>query len=79
MSKVGKQLEKMRNNPRDWRIEDIKAIADRMNIDYRQPGTSHVTFRTKAGKKLTVPAHKPIKPVYIRQFLALIDEQEELE
>ena len=69
----------MRNNPRDWRIEDIKAIADRMNIDYRQPGTSHVTFRTKAGKKLTVPAHKPIKPVYIRQFLALIDEQEELE
>ena len=78
MAKVGKQLDKMRNNPRDWRIEDIKAIAKRLDIDYRQPGTNHVTSRTKLGKKLTVPAHKPIKPVYVRQFLELIDELEEL-
>lgn len=78
MSKVRKEIEKMRNNPRDWRIEDIKIIADRMDIDYRQPGTSHVTFRTKSGKKLTIPAHKPIKPIYIKQFLELIDALEEL-
>lgn len=25
------------------------------------------------GEKLTIPAHKPIKPIYIKQFLALID------
>ena len=77
MSKVRKEIERMRNNLRDWRIEDIKTIADRMNIDYRQPGTSHVTFRTKSGKKLTIPAHKPIKPIYVKQFLELVDELEE--
>ena len=64
----------MRNNPRDWRIEDLISLADRYGLDYRQPGTSHVTFRAKSGEKVTVPAHKPIKPVYIKMFVALIDE-----
>jgi hypothetical protein len=77
MSKVRKQLEKMRNNPLDWDIKDLKAVAERLGIDYRQPGSSHVTFRTISGKKLTVPAHKPIKAVYIKQFLVLIEEQED--
>lgn len=79
MSKVGKQLEKMRANPRDdWRIEDLKTIADRVGLVYRQPGTSHVTFRSGSGQKLTVPAHKPIKPVYIKLFLELVDEMGEV-
>ncbi len=61
--KFAKLLEKMRHNPRDWRIEDVKSIADKMGIEYRQPGTSHVTFRFPDGRKCTVPAHKPIKPI----------------
>ncbi len=64
----------MRTNPRDWRIDDLKAVAERLNIEYKQPGTSHVTFRLPNGSKITVPAHKPIKPVYIKQFLDLLDE-----
>jgi hypothetical protein len=63
----------MRNNPRDWRIDDLMTVARRCGINWRQPGTSHVTFRIPGGEKLTVPAHKPIKPVYVRQFVALVD------
>lgn len=74
MSKIDKLLAKMRNNPRDWKIEDIRVIADRYGIKYRQPGTSHVTFRMKTGDKVTIPAHKPIKPIYIKLFIAMIDE-----
>lgn len=74
MSTFEKQLEKMRANPKDWRIEELKTIADRLKIDYRQPGTSHVTFRFHNGEKLTVPAHRPIKPIYVKQFIALIDD-----
>lgn len=74
MSKAEKLLAKMRNNPRDWNIEEIKAIADLYGFEYRQPGTSHVTFRAMTGEKLTIPAHKPIKPIYIKQFLAFIDK-----
>ena len=73
MGKIEKLLNKMRNNPRDWRIDDIKSLANRFDIEYRQPGTSHVTFRTSSGEKLTVPAHKPIKPIYIKMFIELID------
>jgi predicted RNA binding protein YcfA (HicA-like mRNA interferase family) len=74
MSKIDKLLEKMRNNPRDWGIETLQAIAERYGIVYRQPGTSHVTFRAANGQKVTVPAHKPIKSVYIKQFIALIED-----
>lgn len=75
MSKIDKILERMRQNPRDWRIDDIKVIADRYSIEYRQPGSSHVTFRFPNKQMLTIPAHKPIKPVYIKQFINLLDEQ----
>lgn len=74
MSRIEKQLQALKNNPKgDWGIEQLKTIADRMDIEYRQPGTSHVTFRTRAGRKLTVPAHKPIKAIYIKMFIELIE------
>ena len=78
MTKADKILARMRNNPRDWRIEDFKALADRRGIDYRQPGTSHVTFSYPGLSPLSVPAHKPIKPVYIRLFLELLEQIEDL-
>jgi hypothetical protein len=77
MARLEKLLAAMRRNPRaDWRIDQLKAIADRYGIAHRQPGTSHVTFRPPHGEKLTVPAERPVKPVYIRKFLALIEAQE---
>jgi hypothetical protein len=65
----------MRNNPLDWRIEDLMKLAEHFEIDYDQTG-SHVTFRSKDGRRVTVPAHKPIKPVYIPKFLDLVDAGE---
>ena len=73
MTKSDKLLARMRNNPRDWSIEDLKAIAVRYDIDWRQPGTSHVTFSHAGLQPLSVPAHKPIKAIYVLKFLALID------
>ena len=74
MSKLSKILDKMRNNPLDWRIDRLKTVAQAHGIAWRQPGTSHVTFRHPNGAKLTVPAHRPIKPIYIKKFIRLIDE-----
>jgi hypothetical protein len=34
----------MRHNPRDWRIEDLKVLADHYGVNQDQTG-SHVTFR----------------------------------
>ncbi|MGV3548570.1 type II toxin-antitoxin system HicA family toxin [Rhizobium sp.] len=74
MTKADKILERMRNNPRDWSIEDLKTIAARYEFDWRQPGTSHVTFSREGMAPLTVPARKPIKPIYVSQFVAMIDD-----
>ena len=72
MTRAGKTIEKMRANPHDWRIDQLKTLADACGVAYRQPGTSHVTFRHPSGAKLTVPAHKPIAPEYVKAFVRLI-------
>jgi hypothetical protein len=75
MSKAEKLLEKMRRNPRDWRIEDLESLAARHGLEVRKPGGSHVVFLHKAaGQPLSVPARRPIKPVYVTAFIALLDE-----
>ena len=76
MTKADKLLARMRNNPRDWQIADVKALADRFGIDHRQAGTSHVTFSYPGLLPVSVPAHKPIKPIYIQRFLNLLDQIE---
>jgi hypothetical protein len=43
-------------------------------LDYRPPGTSHVVFSFPGLDPLSVPAKKPIKPIYVRLFVTLIDQ-----
>ncbi|MGH8628454.1 MAG: type II toxin-antitoxin system HicA family toxin [Gammaproteobacteria bacterium] len=75
MAKTDKTLERMRNNPRGWRIESLEAVAVRFGIVVRKPPGSHVVFQHEASVlEVSVPAHRPIKPVYVKQFLALIDD-----
>lgn len=76
MSKALKVLERMRNNPRDWRIESLKAVAVRYDVDVDHDGTGHVTFRRALAGRLTVPAARPIRAVYIRMFVAFIEKLE---
>jgi hypothetical protein len=64
----------MRINAKDWRIEDVIAVAKSFNMLMRTTGGSHYIFSFPGIKEpLSIPAHKPIKPVYIRQFVELID------
>jgi hypothetical protein len=73
MVKADKTLDRMRNNPRDWSMEDLKVVATRYHIDWRQPGGSHVTFSRPGMPAMTIPARKPIKPIYVARFVAMID------
>jgi predicted RNA binding protein YcfA (HicA-like mRNA interferase family) len=77
MSKAERILEKMRRNPRDWRIESLEVVARRFGIVVRRRGGSHVVFSHPGSRiVVTVPAHRPIKPVYVRQLIGLIDDIE---
>jgi hypothetical protein len=61
VAKADKRLARLRNDPRDWTMGDLMAIAARHGLDWRQPGTSHR------------PGHKQIKPIYLKRFFALLD------
>jgi hypothetical protein len=75
MTKADKILDKMRRNPRDWRIEDLESLAARHGLEVRKPGGSHaIFFHILSGRQLSVPAKRPIKPVYVSAFIALLDE-----
>ena len=73
MTRAAKILAQMKANPRDWRIESLKAVADQFGVIYRQPGGSHVIFRHPNGAMLSVPAQRPIKPIYVMKFVRLVD------
>jgi hypothetical protein len=71
-----KTLRKMRKNRVGWRIEELQAVAEKHFVDWRRPGHggSHVIFSAPGVREIvSVPAKRPIKPVYIKQFVALID------
>lgn len=74
MSQADKTLSKMKNSPDGWRLEDLQAVAKRMGIEWRHDGGSHCVFITPTGKTLPVPARKPIKIIYVKKFLALLEE-----
>lgn len=76
MSKADKILNRMRNNPRDWRIEDLERVAGWLGMQMHRPsgGSSHVIFsHPSTGQVASVPDARPIKPLYVRNFLALVD------
>lgn len=65
----------MRANPRDWRIEDIASVARAEGIACTPPRKGSHFKLSHPGRPeiLTVPAHRPIKPVYVREFVRFVD------
>lgn len=78
MGNVDKIIKKMSGNPRDWRIEQLITVANRYGVNVRKTKGSHVVFEHSDWiELLCVPAHRPIKPIYIKQFVSMIKLLEE--
>jgi hypothetical protein len=74
MARAAKTLEALRANPRDRRIETLETIAAAFGVNCRKSGGSHVIFEHPAiVEALSVPARRPIKPIYVMRFVRLID------
>lgn len=78
MNKKIKLLDAMRVNPKDWRIEELKTVARQLGIEVRNDGGSHHVFSySGVDGVISVPAHRPVKPVYIRAFVRFCDQVKE--
>jgi hypothetical protein len=79
MPRRDKLLDRMRRNPRgDWTIENIAAVCRRFRaggVTFVPPRRgSHYTVRHAAIEEiLTIPAHRPIKAIYVSRFVDMID------
>ena len=68
---ASKTLQKMRKHQMGWRVEVLQAVAAENFVEWRRPcrGGSHVIFSAPGVREIvSVPAKRPIKPVYIKQF-----------
>ena len=77
MTKSEKTLNKMKTNPKDSRIEQLETISHQYGVAVRKTGGSPVVFDHHDWiELLCVPAHRPIKPIYVKKFIALIESLE---
>jgi hypothetical protein len=64
-------LESMRRNPAgDWRIQDVEVWS---YVPFRKGYFAYPYAAPRGAGNLTIPARRPIKPVYIRKLVRYID------
>lgn len=69
-------LERMRANPRaDWTIADVERLCRALGLTITAPrrGSHYKVRDPQGGPTLTIPARRPIRPVYIRALVELAD------
>lgn len=75
-------LRKMKANPKgDWQIKDIQRLCDEIGLELRPPtGGSHYKVSSSHLRDIvTVPARRPIKPVYIKTITSYAEAHIERE
>lgn len=77
MSKRRKRLERIRQNPNNVSLDNLRRVLENYGFEYRQTVGSHYTFSYELGgqtKLFVVPFRRPVKPVYVKRAIRLIDE-----
>ena len=79
MTRKAKLYAAMKANPRgDWTIADVQAVCSNYGLSCKSPTRgshftlSHVTIKGH----LTVPARRPIKEIYIRLLIEMVESLE---
>ena len=74
VAKSARLLDSMRANPKaDWTPDNVKTVVRAYGLVLRQKGTSHAVLSNGMGQYLTIPMRRPIKPVYIKRLVELIE------
>lgn len=80
MSKRKKLLEKIRRNPRNVAPNELQTLLGYYGFQLKRTRGSHYSFEVLIrGKKvlLVVPFHHPLKVIYVKEALDLIDQIEQ--
>ncbi len=77
MSRSQKRLNKMRDNPRDdWTIDNLQTVANSIEglaMNAPKRGSHYTVSHPDLPEILTIPARRPVKSVYVKKFVSMID------
>jgi predicted RNA binding protein YcfA (HicA-like mRNA interferase family) len=76
MSKREKRLARLRRNPNDVSFDQLRRVLEDYGFEYRQTEGSHYHFSYTLGgatKVYSVPFRRPVKDVYVKRALKVID------
>ena len=81
MAKRDKRLQKLRQNPKNVSLDELRQVLENYGFWLDGVVGSHYIFRANFGErvwKLTIPYNKPIKIIYVKQALVAIDQISQL-
>jgi predicted RNA binding protein YcfA (HicA-like mRNA interferase family) len=74
-----KRRHKIAQNPKNVRFEDLQRLLEDYGFELKRTKGSHHAFIGYVGDEkmtLIVPYHRPLKEVYVKQVLSLLDQIE---
>ena len=77
MTKREKRLERIRQNPNNVSLDALRRVLEDYGFEHKRTSGSHHTFSYTQGgetKLFTVPFRRPIKAVYVKKVLKLLDQ-----
>ena len=77
MSKWEKLINDILNMSRNMRFEELKRVLETYGyvMQGTKGGSSHFTFRKPGKNPITIPAHEPIKKVYVEMVRNVVIEE----
>jgi predicted RNA binding protein YcfA (HicA-like mRNA interferase family) len=82
MSKREKRLQKIRQNPKNVSFDDLKLVLEDHGFWLDHATGSHHVFKVQVSdeeRTLVVPFKQPVKSIYVKQALEMIDDLEMLQ
>lgn len=80
MSKIRKRFERLLQNPKDIKWDELLPILRFFDIKFEEPdGSSHwIVYHDDSDVNLSIPVHNNrVKPIYIKRLIAMIEEIKE--
>lgn len=76
LSKKDKLLKFIKNNPTNVKFEDLKKVLENIGYEAKNRGGSHYVFTKKDSDSLCIPYKKPVKVIYVKQVIKILEEEE---
>ena len=78
MSQFDKLLQRIKSLDKNLRFDEIRKILESQGYTMGAPasGSSHRTFRKPGCQPITIPAHEPIKRIYVIMVKEAVESEE---